>query len=219
MKNYIIHFIRHGRTIGNEMRTYVGNTESPLSEGGKEELSELKKKYGYPEAETVFVSSLGRCIETAKIIYPDGDFIISDDIREMSFGEFEGKLPEELAGSESYKLWLKDSANNTPKGGENPGEFIARCCRGFEDSLLYMMKNGVTEAAIVTHGGVIMNLLAAYGLPRREMLDWLVANGHGYSVRVTPTLFHSGKVFEVESMLPLGVQTVGNKETRRVFNL
>ena len=64
------------------------------------------------------------------------------------------------------------------------------------------MKTGTTEAAIVTHGGVIMTLLAVYGLPQAKPFEWAMENGCGYSIRITPLLWQRDKVCEVFSKRP-----------------
>ena len=64
------------------------------------------------------------------------------------------------------------------------------------------MKSGITSAAIVAHGGTIMSILAAYGLPRANFYDWMVPNGQGYSIIITPSLWMRSKVVEVYNTIP-----------------
>ncbi len=73
----------------------------------------------------------------------------------------------------------------------------------FESIVEGLMKTGTTESVIVTHGGVIMTLLAVYGLPQAKPFEWVMENGCGYSVRITPMLWQRGKVSEVFSRLPV----------------
>ena len=63
-------FIRHGQTKGNEEKRYIGRTDESLSQKGIEEI----KNRLYPDADTVWVSPMKRCVETAKIIYPDSKY-------------------------------------------------------------------------------------------------------------------------------------------------
>ena len=65
------------------------------------------------------------------------------------------------------------------------------------------MKTGTTDAIIVTHGGVIMTLLAIYGLPQAKPFDWVMDGGYGYSIRITPMLWQRDKVSEVFQKIPL----------------
>ena len=66
-----------------------------------------------------------------------------------------------------------------------------------------MMKTGNTEAVVVTHGGVIMTLLAVYGLPQAKPFDWMMDNGFGYSIRVNPMMWQRDKVVEVYQKIPI----------------
>lgn len=49
----------------------------------------------------------------------------------------------------------------------------------FESIVEGLMKTGTTESVIVTHGGVIMTLLAVYGLPQAKPFEWTMDNGFG----------------------------------------
>ena len=67
-----------------------------------------------------------------------------------------------------------------------------------------MMSKGETSAVLVTHGGVIMGILSAYGLPRANFYDWMCESGCGYSMRITPGLWMRSHVAEVFETLPRG---------------
>ena len=51
-----IYLIRHGKTKGNLEERYIGRTDEPLCEAGRENL----KKYQYPQVEMVFTSPMKR---------------------------------------------------------------------------------------------------------------------------------------------------------------
>ena len=65
--------------------------------------------------------------------------------------------------------------------------------------------------------GVIMTILAAYGLPRAKMTDWMCENGHGYSMRIDPMLWGHGMAAEVYQMLPIIEQ--GEKREYSVIDI
>ena len=47
----------------------------------------------------------------------------------------------------------------------------------------------------MTHGGVIMALMAAFAIPEAPMHEWLTPNGCGYTLRIDPFLWsHTGKL-------------------------
>ncbi len=204
MKSYIIHLIRHGMTEANVKGQYVGVTDTPLCEEGKEKLRSLRKNYEYPKVDVYYSSPLSRCIETCNIIYPDAKINIIDDLKECSFGDWEGKTTDELSKNEEFISWLEGGQQTSPPNGESGIDFQKRVCLAFSKIVDELMKSGTTSAAVFAHGGVIMTLLAAYGLPRASFYDWIVENGCGYSVRITPGLWMRDKVVEVYQKLPLG---------------
>ena len=62
-------FLRHGMTKGNQERRYIGVTDEPLSEAGREMLRQQMAERDEKELPgIVFVSPLIRCRETAQIL-------------------------------------------------------------------------------------------------------------------------------------------------------
>ena len=46
------------------------------------------------------------------------------------------------------------------------------------------MANEVTSAAVITHSGVIMNLLSGYGLPKMKPIDFACNQGEGFTITI-----------------------------------
>ena len=109
---------------------------------------------------------------------------------------------EELKKDNMFKDWLNSDKKITPPDGESSQDFTVRVCTAFDKLVEGMMKTGVTNSAVVTHGGIIMILLAVFGIPKANFNDWVVESGCGYSVRVTPTLWMRDKVMEVYNTIP-----------------
>lgn len=202
MKSYVIYFIRHGRIDETLKGAYIGTTDVPLSETGKKELMELDKKYKYPGTMAVFTSPLKRCTQTAQILYPQQKPIVIEQLSECNFGEWEGKTADELKNEPDFEKWLSGSNEVKPPRGESNADFTRRVCNMFESIVQGIIKTGTTESVIITHGGVIMTLLAVYGLPQAKPFDWVMDNGFGYSVRITPLLWQRDKVIEVFNRIP-----------------
>ena len=203
MKSYVIHFIRHGAIDETLSGKYIGVTDVSLSEEGKKALRQLAENYSYPKTQVVFTSPLKRCTETCQILYPDLSPLSIANLRECNFGEWEGKTADELKNEPEFEKWLGGDNEVAPPHGESNADFIRRICRMFESIVEGLMKTGTTASVIVTHGGVIMTLLAVYGLPQAKPFEWVMENGCGYSVRITPMLWQRGKVSEVFSRLPV----------------
>lgn len=203
MKSYIIHFVRHGMTDANVKGQYAGSWDISISDDGRKKLRILKDTYEYPSVQEYYSSPLSRCVETCDIIYPEAEPIVVDGLKECDFGDWEGKTTDELSSDPEYLEWIKNS-KIAPPNGESWEDFHKRISASFEDIVTSLMKRGVTSAAIFAHGGVIMSLLAMYGIPKANRFDWMVDNGCGYSIRITPGLWMRDKVFEVYQKVPLG---------------
>ncbi len=202
MKSYYIHFIRHGAISSTLSGHYIGVTDVPLSDEGRREIRRLDATMSYPYAKVVFTSPLKRCTETARLIYPNVEPLVIDQLSEYHFGEWENKTAEDLRGNATFSKWLAGDNSVKPPRGESNADFTRRICVMFESIVDGMMKTGTTDAAIVTHGGVMNLLLAVYGLPQAKPFDWACDNGYGYSLRITPSLWMRDKVAEVYAQIP-----------------
>jgi alpha-ribazole phosphatase len=219
MKSYTVHLIRHGITNGNLLGQYVGRTDLPLAKEGVAWLEKLKSSSPYPTAQVYYCSPLQRCIETLRILYPEAQPIVVNDLRECDFGDWEGKTAKELAGSdENFAQWMDSNHAITPPNGEDGGTFMQRVCAAFEKIVEGMMRSGTSSAVVVAHGGTIMSILSAYGLPRANFYDWMTENGCGYSLRITPGLWMRSMVAEVYATIP-AEPAAEDDEQRLVINL
>ncbi|MEG1426975.1 MAG: histidine phosphatase family protein [Oscillospiraceae bacterium] len=202
MKSYIVHLIRHGVCEGNLQGRYIGRTESPLSMEGVKSLINLKQKYQYPTAESYYASPSTRCVDSLKILYPTAEPSVILEMAECDFGDWENKTAEELKDDPAFFRWINEGQGTAPPHGESSPVFMQRVCRGFETLVSNLLFTGTTSAVLVTHAGVIMTILAAYGIPKAKMLDWMCDCGCGYSLRITPGLWSRSMVAEVFETLP-----------------
>ena len=201
MKNYYLYLIRHGITEGNLDGKYIGQTDLALCPQGEKQIQQLVKAGVYPCVEKVYTSPLKRCVETAQIIYPDIQLSKVDEIAEMDFGQFEGKTQKELENLQEYTAWLKGGPAACPPDGEKFGDFSLRCISGLDIIFRDMMKKEITRAAMVTHGGVITNLLAGFGLPKGHPADYMCGPGEGFEILLSTFLWQKGPAFEISGRL------------------
>ena len=202
MKGYRISILRHGRTRGNDQGLYIGKTDLPLTEEGKDELRDLYAAYEYPRVHRVYSSPLERAVQSAEILFPDTDITIAEDLREMDFGVFEGLPAEELVKLDSYRKWLKGGLDNPAPNGESMREVMVRCYSAMNAIILDMMKNGITHAGIMTHSGILMNTLSCFGLPKMKPMEFNCRMGFGYEIMVTANMWQNGNTFEILGRIP-----------------
>ena len=180
-----IWLIRHGMTEGNRHQRYIGVTDEPLCPEG----IHLLKTLTYPQVEAVFVSPLRRCQETAEILFPNQKVRIIDQLAECDFGDFENKNYKELSNDPRYQAWIDSNGIMAFPGGESKEECAARNLEGFQRAVTSCIRENISEAAMVIHGGTIMNIMEAYALPRKAFYEWHVDNGCGYQVELDPILW------------------------------
>ena len=181
--------IRHGKTHGNLLGRYIGTTDEPLLPKEEEDL----KKYAFGPVDRVFVSPRKRCVRTAEILFPGQEMEVVPEFAECDFGEFENKNYLELEGNTNYQKWI-DSGGLLPfPGGESREEFKRRTLWGFRKALSLCMLEKAASAALVIHGGSIMNIMEAFGTPSRDFYQWHVKNGCGYEVQVDEARWQQGK--------------------------
>ncbi|MFR6580725.1 MAG: histidine phosphatase family protein [Ruminococcus sp.] len=182
--------VRHGETQGNKLKRYIGKrTDEPLCPEAGNMLAQL----AYPEVQAVYASPMIRCTQTAGILFPGKKLNIIDELAECDFGEFENKNYQELDGNEHYQSWI-DSGGLLPfPGGESREEFKRRNVTGFQKAVNGCLRNGISLAALVVHGGTIMNVMEEYADEDRSFYDWHVQNGKGYEVEIDPELWKKGR--------------------------
>ena len=180
-----IYLIRHGQTPGNKLKRYIGTTDEQLSQEGREFLEKLS----YPMPESLYVSPLLRCVETAGILFPKKEFRIIEELSECNFGEFENKNYKELSGNDNYQKWIDSNGMLPFPGGESREDFKHRSLTGFQKVVTGCIREDVHTAALVVHGGTIMNIMEEYTDENRSFYDWHVKNGRGYEVELDTGLW------------------------------
>lgn len=202
MITYKMHFIRTGRTVPGSEKRYVGQSDPALCAEGLDEIERLRREFTYPAVQMVFTSPLLRCVQTADMLYPDLQTEPVEGLMDMHLGAFESKTFDELRGEEAFREWLGNSAENPPPGGEQLDAFTERIIVATNGIFHRMMEQRLTNVAVVTHGGVIMTLLAGIGLPKQPLQEWATANGTGYTLLFTPQMWMRDGCAEVFSLVP-----------------
>lgn len=202
MKGYRISILRHGMTDANEKGIYIGKTDLPLSSKGAAEVAAKMDEFDYPAVHKVYSSPLKRCTETAEILFPETDITTVDDLRELDFGDFENKSVEQLINNPDYKKWLKGGKDNRPPNGESLAEMTARTYAGLHNIIMDMMNEGITHSALITHSGIISNMLSCFGLPKYDPQILNAPFGEGFDIIVTAQMWLNSQAFEILGYCP-----------------
>lgn len=202
MKGYRISVIRHGMTDANEKGIYIGKTDVPLSDKGAAEIAAKMDEFDYPIVHRVYSSPLKRCTETADILFPETQLVTVDDLREIDFGDFENKSVDELINNPDYKKWLKGGQDSHAPNGESLQQMTARTYKAIHNIITDMMNDGITNSAVITHGGIISNMLLCFGLPKYNPDVLTAPFGEGFDILVTAQMWLNSQAFEILGYCP-----------------
>lgn len=204
MKGYRLSIVRHGLTAANDSSIYIGSRcDYSLSQKGINQLWNKMDEFDYPKVQRVYSSPMKRCIETAEIIFPYRELQVVENITELDFGEFDGKSVNELIDREDYQDWLKGgSPDKRPPGGESTEELLLRLYKGLHEIIMDMMNEDLTHCAVVTHSGIIANMLSAFGLPKIKPNELTCAPGEGFEIIVTAQMWQQSQAFEILGKIP-----------------
>ena len=181
--------IRHGITEGNKKKWFYGETDLPLIPEGIGELERKKEEGVYPELPEdalCFTTGKGRTAETFRVLFGDKAFEPIKELREINFGEFECKSFDELKDDIRFTSWTHDeSGDYMLPGGDSANTFRARVKKGFEHLMERHVSEGSEMTVIVSHGGVIAEILHKLFPEEKESLwDWMPEPGSGYLLDV-----------------------------------
>jgi alpha-ribazole phosphatase/probable phosphoglycerate mutase len=146
-----VDLIRHGEPAGGIR--FRGHTDDPLSETGWAQMRAAIQ--GGSQWDAVISSPLLRCAEFAAALAASAGVPLETEERfkEIGFGEWEGRTPEELMQIDPDcldQLW-RDPAGFTPPGGEGLEAFAARVTASWNDTLA---RHAGKKILLVAHGGV-----------------------------------------------------------------
>ena len=153
-----IDIIRHGEPVGG--RRYRGySIDDPLTENGWNQMHAAVPRD--PAWQHIVTSPLKRCLDFSKELANDLQisYSIEDNIREIGFGEWEGKTPDEIVAEDSNALihFYNDPVNNRPAGAEPLHSFSQRVWQAYQDIL---QAHKGSHVLIVAHAGVVRAIIA-----------------------------------------------------------
>ena len=164
--------VRHGKTEYNERRQYCGALDPDLSDLGRQELegSEAKAFLGEHAPDMVFCSPMKRTLQTAAILLDGKDvpLVAVPELREIDFGDFEGRSYEDMKDDPAYTAWLDTNCEGPIPGGDFPDVFRDDVAVCFESLLETCEAERVERALVVSHGGVIGTILERFAEPGKH---------------------------------------------------
>ena len=148
--------IRHGETLWNQQGRMQGQHDSPLTALGLQQARQLASRLKDVAFAALYASDLGRAHQTARCIADStGHEIIADrDLRERSFGIFEGLTNEEIKTRypDHYAPFARRDPDYAMPEGESAAGFRKRCVACLES---LACRHPDERIVVVTHGLVL----------------------------------------------------------------
>jgi alpha-ribazole phosphatase/probable phosphoglycerate mutase len=150
--------VRHAEPQEDMRGRCYGSLDVGLSPGGREHAAVLASRLAQFDYDAVYSSPRLRARETAEpaAAARGVQLVVDDGLRELDFGELEGRTYDEIAESEPelYRAWMETPTEVAFPGGESYADLKARAVAS--------LQRLEGTAIVVTHGGVIRAGLAEW---------------------------------------------------------
>jgi broad specificity phosphatase PhoE len=150
-----VHLVRHGESTWNSVRRVQGNHDGILlSELGRTQAALLGLRLKEMELARIFCSTAERASETARIaVGEEREIEFMDDLREISFGAWEGLLVSEVRERFPGRLekWFSSPSSVEIEGAEPFTQFHERAARTVDG----IIDSSEGDILIIAHGGII----------------------------------------------------------------
>ena len=182
MTGTCIDLLRHGETVGGNR--YRGSRDDALTAEGWEQM---RRALGDDRPWTCIVSSpLIRCRAFAEGLAQRHSLSIEIEtrLREIHFGDWEGKTAEELLATDRERItrFWEDPESHPPPGGEALTMFRNRVLEAWRQ---LSARDTSDHLLVVTHGGPIRVILGhILGLSRAEILQLEVPHAYRRQLRL-----------------------------------
>jgi broad specificity phosphatase PhoE len=160
----ILYLARHGETSWNREGRWQGHTDIALNDVGRGQARWLGELLRGLDIARIHSSDLRRARQTAEAaaeILGVAQIVIDAELRERSFGVFEGLTREECA-SRHPELWTSYRADprQVPPGAESQEALAARMHAAVGRAVARKHPSDDAPVLVVSHGGSIRALLA-----------------------------------------------------------
>jgi broad specificity phosphatase PhoE len=161
----------------------MGDSDIALDRTGIAQIKKLEKKLREIPVHGVYCSDLKRAVQSAKLMFNGKILKVMPELREMSFGIFEGlryseimkKYPE-IAGG-----FMENPFETVIPQGEDPRDFRKRVLKAFR-KIVSLGRN--KTSMIVTHGGPIRVILNEIEKPK-SIWDIIVPPASAHIIEIT----------------------------------
>jgi probable phosphoglycerate mutase len=150
-------FVRHGESEANRAHRFSGRTDSPLTDRGREQATEVADALEGTSFDRIFATPLSRSLDTALVIARRRKMPVDvvPDLIEIDVGERTGAAFDEIRG---LPEWTDDGFVAWP-GGESLEQVLDRALRAMRR---IHRENERGTVLVIGHGGVTRILVSHF---------------------------------------------------------
>jgi broad specificity phosphatase PhoE len=149
--------VRHGETEWSASGRHTGKTDIPLTEAGREAAAHLAKTLTTEQFAAVLTSPMSRARDTCVLAGLGDTAIVTDDLREWDYGDYEGVTTDEIRATRPDWNVFSDGC----PGGEDAEQVAARA-----DRVVALARETDGDTIAFSHGHLLRVLAARWvGLP------------------------------------------------------
>ena len=144
---------RHGQTEWSRSGQHTSRTDLPLIEEGRRRAQEIGIELADRSFALVLCSPLLRARETCELAGFGANAVLSDDLREWDYGEYEGLTTLQIRERRPDWILWRDGC----PGGEQPEDVAARA-----DRAIAQLRDADGDAIAFAHGHILRVLSARW---------------------------------------------------------
>lgn len=186
-----IFLVRHGESLGNAARIYLGHTDLDLSEEGYRQANLTAESLRDEKIDAIYSSDLKRAYNTAlpHALMRRLPVITSKNLRELNIGDWEGMRIDDLISEHREDFvagWQENFGTFTVPGGEN---VFSGGMRFHNEVLRIARENPNKTLLIAAHAAVIRcfwciingvspeDMAKAYPFPKNASYSTVICDG------------------------------------------
>jgi broad specificity phosphatase PhoE len=149
----LVLLVRHGDTEWSRSGQHTSRTDLPLLPDGEAAAEALGRRLKQYELALVLTSPLMRARETARLAGLDADIEVTDDLRELGYGEYEGRTTADIRVDQpGWSIWTHGAPD-----GESLADAAARA-----DRVIARAQEAGGDVALFAHGHILRILGARW---------------------------------------------------------
>lgn len=190
------YIVRHGESLGNAVRKFLGHTDLDLSEVGYEQARVTAEQLRGVNFDKIYSSDLIRAYNTVLCLAQLRDMEIykSRELRELMIGEWENMLLDDIISAynnEYVNGWLADFYNFVCPGGES----VAGAGDRFFNCLYSIAKENPGKTILIgAHAAVIRSFWIKINKMNKSLVDG--------SINFPTNASYSTVLFDGEKFVP-----------------